>query len=113
MPPDEAPETSSALAAEDAESVSPEDVRRLAHQARLSFSEEETEQLAGDLSRLLGYAQKLHEVDTAGVAPMAPGALAAPQHLRTDEPEKPLSQAEALQNAPDAADGFFRLPGVL
>lgn len=114
MPPDEAPETSSPIAEDaSAEPVSPDEVRHLARLAQLSFSEEEVEALAGDLSRLLGYAKQLGEVDTAGVEPMAPGAPAVPQRLRADNPQEPLAQAEALENAPDTDDGFFRVPGAL
>lgn len=95
------------------ESVTPEDVQHLADLARLDLSEEETEKLSENLSRLLGYAQQLGEVDTAGVEPMPPGAPSVPQRLRSDEPQKPLSQEAALENAPDADGGFFRAPGAL
>jgi aspartyl-tRNA(Asn)/glutamyl-tRNA(Gln) amidotransferase subunit C len=88
-------------------------VRRVAALARLDFTDDEVEALADDLSRLLGYARRLDEVDTDGVEPMAPGAPAAPRHRRPDEPTRPLSQADALEDAPDASDGLFRVPGVL
>ena len=94
-------------------SVSQEEVEHLADLARLDFTANEKEALAEDLSRLLGHAQQLGEVDTAGVEPMPAGAPAVPKRLRPDQPEKPLSQKEALENAPDVDDGFFRMPGAL
>lgn len=97
----------------DAESVSPEDVRRLAGLARLDFTDQEIDALAGDLSRLLSHARQLGEVDTAGVEPMPPGAPAVPQRTRQDKPQKPLAQEEALENAPEADERFFRVPGAL
>lgn len=96
------------------EAVTPEEVQRLAHLAHLTFSDEEAEALTGDLNRLLDYAQQLGEVDTAGVRPMPPGAPSASGgRLRADEPEKPLSQTEALENAPDTEEGFFCVPSTL
>jgi aspartyl-tRNA(Asn)/glutamyl-tRNA(Gln) amidotransferase subunit C len=96
------------------EKISPEHVRHLADLARLDFSEQEIEALTEDLGELLGYAQQLDEVDTEGVEPIPPGAPAVPERLRPDDAEKPLSQSEALENAPDAdEDGFFQTPGAL
>jgi aspartyl-tRNA(Asn)/glutamyl-tRNA(Gln) amidotransferase subunit C len=98
---------------ETAEVVSQEDVRHLADLARLDVEEGRLEALTGDLRRLLDYAQQLGEVDTAGVEPMPPGAPAVPQRLRPDEAREPLSQEDALENAPDPDEGFFRTPQAI
>jgi len=55
---------------------------------------------------------KLNELDTTGVEPLShPGALASV--LRDDVPTGSLPREAALRNAPDAADGFFRVPRVI
>ncbi|PSQ80045.1 MAG: hypothetical protein BRD46_05125 [Bacteroidetes bacterium QS_8_68_15] len=111
---DDAPTTPEGASDEAPEAaVSQDDVRHLADLARLDVEEGRLEALTGDLRRLIGYAQQLGEVDTAGVEPMPPGAPAVPERLRPDEAQKPLSQEEALENAPDADEGFFRTPSAL
>lgn len=77
--------------------------------AGLHLTPEEREALRADLERILAYFQKLQEVDTQGVPPFSPlpGQVNV---LREDEPRASLSQEEALRNAPDAVDGYFRVP---
>lgn len=97
------------------EKVGPEEVRRIARLARLQFSEEEAETLAGELERILGYMRRLGDVDTAGVEPMRqPMTLDAAKPLRPDEARQRISREEALENAPDATDdGHFRAPSAM
>lgn len=94
-----------------ADNVQPDEVRRLAALARLRLSEEEAEKLAGELDRLLGYARQLGELDTTGVEPMEqPAVPHASKTLRPDEARQRISREEALENAPDAKEGHFRVP---
>lgn len=77
--------------------------------AGLRLDPGEREKLKADLSKILAYFQKLQEIPTEGVPPFSP----LPDQvnvLREDEPEPSLSQEEALANAPDQKDGFFRVP---
>ena len=92
--------------------LSKEEVDRVAHLARLDLSEEMTEKMAEQLSRVLDLFAKLNELDTTGVEPLShPGALSSV--LRDDVPTGSLPREAALRNAPDAADGFFRVPRVI
>lgn len=90
------------------------DVEKLADLARLEFSAEEIEGFTGDLNKILDYIDQLKEADVRGVAPLEHLNEAVENNiLRTDEVRESLSQAEALKNAPKAADGFFLVPKVI
>lgn len=93
-------------------SVSPEDVHYIADLARLRFSEEEEEEMAHQLSRVLDYMEKLDELDTDDVTPMS-HVLDIKNVFRADEPDQRISREEALQNAPDADPAYFRVPKVI
>ena len=95
-------------------SLAPEEVERIAHLARLSFTGEERDLFARQLTAVLQYAEQLREVDTDGVPPTShPLALSAP--LRDDEIRPSLPRADALESAPDPdrAAGLFKVPRVL
>ena len=88
--------------------LSLEEVRHVAELAKLSLSEEEIEQFANQLSDILSYAERLRALDTSHVAP-TPYPLPLDNVFREDEPGDCLTNEEALANAPDSADGFFRV----
>ncbi len=77
--------------------------------AGLRLSPPERERMREELAKILAYFQKLQEVSTEGVQPFSPlpGQVNV---LREDEPSPSLSQEEALRNAPDRSDGYFRVP---
>ncbi len=77
--------------------------------AGLDLTPEEREQLRMDLTKILAYFQKLQEVDTHGVPPFSPlpGQVNV---LREDEPAGSLPPEEVVRNAPEAVDGYFRVP---
>ncbi|MFN3346368.1 MAG: Asp-tRNA(Asn)/Glu-tRNA(Gln) amidotransferase subunit GatC [Candidatus Bipolaricaulaceae bacterium] len=77
--------------------------------AGLRLTPEEREALRADLEKILAYFQKLQEVQTQGVPPFSP-LPGQTNVLREDEPGASLSQEAALRNAPDAVDGYFRVP---
>jgi aspartyl-tRNA(Asn)/glutamyl-tRNA(Gln) amidotransferase subunit C len=92
--------------------LSKKEVDWVAHLARLDISEEMAEKMAGQLNQVLDLIAKLNELDTTGVEPLShPGALTSV--WREDVPTGSLPRETALQNAPDAADGFFRVPRVI
>ncbi len=91
--------------------LTPEDVRHVAELAKLSLTDEEVVEYAEQLSDILAYAERLSEVDTSGIPP-TPFVLPLASVMREDEPEPGLTNEEALANAPDAADGFFRVKAV-
>jgi len=88
------------------------DVPYVANLARLHLSEEETRLFQTQLGRVLGYAEKLREVDTTQVEAAA-GAVPLFNVFREDEPRDWLSAEEALRNAPRQANGLFIVTKVV
>ena len=88
-----------------------DEVRHVAELAKLRLTEAEIEQYASQLSAILDYAERLQEVDTSSVPP-TPYILPVVNVMDDDEPRPSLSNAEALANAPDQEDGFFRVRAV-
>jgi len=64
------------------------------------------------LQQMLAYVAKLNELDTTTIEPTA-HVLPLRNVMRSDASEPSLSNAAALQSAPDVADGFFRVPAVI
>ena len=93
-------------------SVSVDEVQRIASLARLRFSESEEKELAGQMSRILDYMEKLNELDTSGVPAMS-HVLDLKNVFRDDEVSSRISREEALKNAPDADGTYFRVPKVI
>lgn len=88
------------------------DVKHIAHLARLRLSEEEKEKFGVQLSSILTYVEKLNELDTSGVEPTS-HVLAIGNVMREDALRPSLSTDEALRNAPDRADDFYRVPKII
>lgn len=88
------------------------DVKYVAHLARLSLTPEEERKLGEQLSQVLGYVEKLKEVDVSGVEPMA-HAFPLVNVFRADEVRPSLSREEALRNAPAQANGLFVVPKIV
>jgi len=92
--------------------LSNEEVRKIARLARLGVSDEELEQYAVDLTRIVGYIEKLSEVNVDGISPSGiPGQQAT--NMRDDEVRPCLDRDLALSQAPDSASGLFRVRAVL
>lgn len=93
-------------------SVSIDQVRYIASLARLRFTEDEEERLAEEMNEILGYVEKLNELDTSGVPPMS-HVLDLHNVVREDVAETRISRDEALKNAPDADSAYIRAPKVI
>jgi len=91
------------------------DVRYVAELAHLELSPEEVKKFLPQLVSILGHMQKLNELDTSQVEPMAQVTYPARANpsLREDTPHKTFEQEVALANAPDQAAGCFRVPRVI
>ena len=89
-----------------------EEVRAIAHLARLQLTDEEVERFAGQLSDVLDYAARLNEVDTSEISPTA-SVLPMNAPLRPDEVRPCPPRDQLLANAPDSEGGLFRVPRVL
>jgi len=92
--------------------VTRQDVDTVAALARLSFSEEEKEQLMGTLNDILGYFDKLSELDTENVEPLT-HILPVQNVMREDVVKPSCNQETALANAPRAERGHFVIPKVI
>jgi aspartyl-tRNA(Asn)/glutamyl-tRNA(Gln) amidotransferase subunit C len=91
--------------------VTVETVDHVARLARLSLTDEEKQLFARQLEEILGWAESLQALDTSGVPPMSqPGDSS---FLRADETCESLGRDGVLEGAPDAAEGFFRVPRVM
>ena len=87
-------------------------IARIATLARLKLSESEQDAMAVDLGQILGYVEKLRELDTAGIEPTAHATpLATP--LRPDRADELLDSELAVANAPLRAGTAFVVPRVI
>jgi aspartyl-tRNA(Asn)/glutamyl-tRNA(Gln) amidotransferase subunit C len=88
------------------------DIKYVAHLARLQLTPDEEKKLGAQLDGILGYIEKLKELDVTGVEPTA---HAAPRVnvTRPDEARPSLPHAEALRNAPAQANGLFMVPKIV
>ena len=91
--------------------ISREDVLHVARLARLEVPEEEVERLQGQLSAILEAVGKVSELDLTDVEPTS-HPLDLVNAWAEDEPHRSLAPEDALANAPDPADGAFRVPSV-
>lgn len=88
------------------------DVNYVAHLARLKLSPEEAQKLGAQLGDILGYIEKLKQVDVSGVEPTAhPFTLV--NVTRADEARPSLPHDDALRNAPQRAGGLFVVPKIV
>jgi aspartyl-tRNA(Asn)/glutamyl-tRNA(Gln) amidotransferase subunit C len=86
-------------------------VDRMAALARLALSPQEVRLFARQLAEVLDYAESLQALDLTGVPPMRHAGEG--ELFRADEPAPGLARSVALDGAPDAEDGLFRVPRVL
>ncbi len=88
------------------------DIKYVAHLARLALTPEEEAKIGAQLGSILGYIEKLKEVDVSGVEPTA-HAFPLVNVTRPDEVQPSLSNEEALRNAPAKANGLFIVPKIV
>ena len=93
-------------------SLSADEVRWVAHLARLELSEAELATLTPQLSAIVDHVNQLQQVNTEGVEPLA-HALDVHNVFRADEPAPSLPVADALANAPERQGDFYAVPAVL
>ena len=86
-----------------------EDLSRL---AKLKFDEKSAEKMKEDLKKIIGFVDKLSEIDTEGVEPLI--YLSDEVNvLRADKIANEVSQENALKNAPQKDSDYFKVPTVL
>ena len=87
-------------------------VRKLAELARLEFTAEEEQVIKEDLQQMIGFVEKLNEIDTTGITPLIHISDTI-NSLRDDEVKGSVPTSVALSNAPDPIDPFFSVPKVI
>ena len=88
------------------------DIKYVAHLARLALSAEEEKKFGSQLGDVLGYIEKLKEVDVSAVEPTA-HAVPLVNVSRPDQVKPSMNQEEALRNAPAQANGLFMVPKIV
>ena len=92
--------------------ISRENVEHIGRLAKLDLGEEEKEAFSHQLSSILTYMDQLKLVKTDGIIPTAT-VIDQTNVFREDEVRPSLSQEETLSNAPEALDGFLRVPKII
>ena len=88
-------------------------VLHIAKLAKIEVPDGDLENLASELSHILGWIEQLNEVNTDDVIPMCSGVASMQLRLRQDKISEENQQSDVLSNAPDSRDGFFAVPKVL
>lgn len=89
--------------------IQDETIEYVAALAKIKLSEEEKEQAKKDLGEILGYMERMNELDTDGVEPMSHAFLVS-NVFREDVVTNGNEREEMLQNAPKQKDGCFVVP---
>jgi aspartyl-tRNA(Asn)/glutamyl-tRNA(Gln) amidotransferase subunit C len=98
--------------------VTEKDVAYVAELAQLDLTDEERARMLKDLNSILGYIDRLNQLDTSNVEPMAHvasryGNADFSGAMRADEPQPSLPHDDALRNAPKSDGVFFKVPKVI
>jgi len=88
------------------------EVEHVARLARLDLTEDEKERMTAQLDAILGYIDTLNALDTSGVEPTTT-VIPMMSVMREDVVRPSLDREEALANAPDREDVFFRVPRII
>jgi aspartyl-tRNA(Asn)/glutamyl-tRNA(Gln) amidotransferase subunit C len=87
-------------------------VDKIAHLARLKLADDEKQEMIADMNKILGFMDKLNEVDTSGVEPLV-YMTGETNVLREDVVKQEITHEEALQNAPDHDKDHFLVQKVI
>ncbi len=93
-------------------SVDAATVKRVAHLARISVSDDEADALRGELNAILGFVEQLNEVDITGVEPMT-SVLPMAMKKRSDTVTDGGKADDILANAPAREGHYFLVPKVV
>jgi aspartyl-tRNA(Asn)/glutamyl-tRNA(Gln) amidotransferase subunit C len=92
--------------------ITRKEVDHVAKLARLELTEAEKVMFTGQMDSILAYVDKLNELDTEGITPTS-HAVPMENAFRADEVVPSIGTDNALLNAPDRSDSFFRVPQVI
>ncbi|NQU41110.1 MAG: Asp-tRNA(Asn)/Glu-tRNA(Gln) amidotransferase subunit GatC [Lentisphaerae bacterium] len=88
------------------------DTAYVAHLARIYLSAEEVAEFQPQLEQVVGYVEKLKELDVSGIAPTSHTQMLS-NVLREDGVRVGLTCEQAMANAPESADGQFAVPKIV
>jgi len=92
--------------------ISIADVEHVARLARLELDEDEKKLFTVQMDAILGYVDKLKELNTDGILPTS-HAVPMENAFREDRPQPSIGVEKALSNAPDRIESFYRVPKVI
>lgn len=92
--------------------ITQKDVEYVARLARLILAPQELEVMTGQMDAILGYVDKLNELDTEGIEPMA-HAVPMANAFRADEIRPSIGIERVLKNAPESGEQCFKVPKVI
>jgi len=96
--------------------IEEKDVAKVAQLAHLELADEELKVFGPQMAEIIAYIEQLNQLDTANVSPALGGLTPEGEQTdspRVDETQPSLGQKTALAEAPDPAEGHFRVPKVL
>lgn len=95
--------------------ITEQEVRYVADLANLRLTDDEVQHMTKDLDEILTHIDKLNELDTSDVEPMAQVLYEAEETatLRSDVERPPLGTETALKNAAISGSGYFKIPRVI
>jgi len=92
--------------------IDKETVEKVAHLARLELAEDEKEKMIADMNKILGFMDKLNEIDTSGIEPLVYMTNEI-NTVREDVIKQEVTHEEALLNAPKHDKGYFLVAKVI
>ena len=92
--------------------ITTEEAQKIALLSRLSFAEEDLEKMRDSMNSILTYMEELNQYDTTDVAPTV-HAVEQYNVMREEVPHQSLTNEEALMNAPEKEDGYFKVPKII
>lgn len=93
-------------------SVTKDDIKKIAELARLEFSDSEIVNYTSEMNKILGYIEKLNELDTKDVEPLS-HPIENNNIFREDITKASTDREKALSNAPDKTSEHFKVPKVI
>lgn len=87
-------------------------VEKLAHLAKLEFDEKETNEIRADFENIVGFVEKLNELDTSGIEPLI-YITDEKNRMRADQIIPSITKAEALSNVPVKDSDYIKVPKVV
>ena len=96
--------------------ISEADIEKIAQLAHLEITDDERRMFAPQIAEIVTYVEQLNAIDTAEVEPALGGLTPEGERTASSRPDQvvpSLGQKLALDQAPDAASGHFRVPKVI